>query len=142
MYSVAIQIDFCYGHRLRDYPGPCRHLHGHNARAEVVLRASDLDRQGMVHELGALRDTIKKWIDATLDHRMLLRQDDPLAPMLQEADEPVYLLAENPTVEVIAETIYRYVASCRLPVVEVRVWEAPHAYASYHHEENLSDPKF
>ena len=37
MYSVTKRIDFCYGHRLLDYDGICKHPHGHNAVAEIDL---------------------------------------------------------------------------------------------------------
>lgn len=29
MYKVSKQIEFCYGHRLLNWDGPCRHFHGH-----------------------------------------------------------------------------------------------------------------
>ena len=38
MYSVTKRIDFCYGHRLLDYDGVCKHPHGHNAVAEIEVR--------------------------------------------------------------------------------------------------------
>src|SRR5262245_31920288 len=48
MYLVARAISFCYGHRLLDYDGKCRHLHGHNGKAVITLEAGELDRLGMV----------------------------------------------------------------------------------------------
>ena len=48
MYEVTRVIDFCYGHRLLNYAGKCRHLHGHNGRLEITLSASALDDRGMV----------------------------------------------------------------------------------------------
>ena len=42
MYSVTKRIDFCYGHRLLDYDGICKHPHGHNALAEVEVRTGTL----------------------------------------------------------------------------------------------------
>ena len=44
MYSVTKRIDFCYGHRLLDYDGICKHPHGHNAVAEIEIRTEALDR--------------------------------------------------------------------------------------------------
>ena len=38
MYSVTKRIEFCYGHRLLDYDGVCKHPHGHNAIAEIEVR--------------------------------------------------------------------------------------------------------
>ena len=48
MYSVTKRIDFCYGHRLLDYDGVCRHPHGHNAVAEIEIRTDTLDARNMV----------------------------------------------------------------------------------------------
>src|SRR6267142_394553 len=42
MYSVTKKIDFCYGHRLLDYDGICKHPHGHNAVAEIEVRTDSL----------------------------------------------------------------------------------------------------
>jgi hypothetical protein len=48
LHRVTKLIDFCYGHRLMNYDGKCRHLHGHNGRLEVDLESRELDRLGMV----------------------------------------------------------------------------------------------
>ena len=37
MFRVTREIFFCYGHRLLNYEGKCRHLHGHNGRAVITL---------------------------------------------------------------------------------------------------------
>ena len=42
MYRVTREIAFCYGHRLINYDGKCRHLHGHNGRAVISLEAGTL----------------------------------------------------------------------------------------------------
>ena len=36
MYVVTRELRFCYGHRLLEYAGKCRHLHGHNGRAVLT----------------------------------------------------------------------------------------------------------
>ena len=43
MFRVTREITFCYGHRLLNYDGKCRHLHGHNGRADQTLEAPPLD---------------------------------------------------------------------------------------------------
>ena len=48
MFQVTREIRFCYGHRLLNYDGKCRHLHGHNGRAVITLQAEELDTLGMV----------------------------------------------------------------------------------------------
>jgi 6-pyruvoyltetrahydropterin/6-carboxytetrahydropterin synthase len=131
MYSVTKRIDFCYGHRLLDYDGLCKHPHGHNALAEIEVMTDQLDKRDMVCDFSEIKRRVKNWIDNTLDHRMVLRHDDPLVAPLQALGEPVYLLDTNPTVERIARLIYDEAVGQGLPVVSVRVWETPTAFAEY-----------
>ena len=88
MYRVTREIAFCYGHRLLNYDGKCRHLHGHNGRAVVVLQAAELDERGMLVDFGEIKKHVQRWIDDNLDHNMLLCREDPLLPTLIERGEP------------------------------------------------------
>ncbi len=131
IYRVTKRIDFCYGHRLPEYYGKCQHPHGHNGRVEVVLEAPDLDEQGMVADFSTVKGDIKGWIDANLDHQMILRGDDPLVGFLKEHGEPHFLLDEPPTAEAIAKRIFLAVKQMGYGVVEVRLWETPTSVAAY-----------
>jgi 6-pyruvoyltetrahydropterin/6-carboxytetrahydropterin synthase len=131
MYSVTKRIEFCYGHRLLDYDGICQHPHGHNAVAEIEVQAAELDRRNMVCDFGDIKKIVKGWIDKELDHKMLLRADDPLVKPLQQLGEPVFLLDSNPTVERIARLIFEYTLRQGFPVVRVTVWETPTSFAEY-----------
>jgi 6-pyruvoyltetrahydropterin/6-carboxytetrahydropterin synthase len=131
MFKVTRHIEFCYGHRLLNYEGKCRHLHGHNGRVEVDIEATGLDARGMVYDFSDIKEAIKNWIDETLDHRMLLRRDDPILPALKQRGELVYVMDENPTAENIAKLIFDQARAKGLPVVEVRLWETPTSYATY-----------
>ena len=131
MYKVTKHIDFCYGHRLMNYDGKCRHLHGHNGKAEVVLKAQALDERSMVRDFDEVKTKLGAWIDEHLDHKMLLRRDDPALPLLEQLSEPYFLLDTNPTAEAIAKLIYEAAAAEGLPVVEVRLWETPTSFATY-----------
>jgi 6-pyruvoyltetrahydropterin/6-carboxytetrahydropterin synthase len=131
MYSVTKKIEFCYGHRLLDYDGMCKHPHGHNAVAEIEIQADSLDVRNMVADFGDIKRVVKGWVDRELDHRMILRRDDPLVRCLQTLGEPVYLLESNPTVERIARLVYDISREQGLPVVRVTVWETPTSWATY-----------
>ena len=63
MYSVTKRIDFCYGHRLLDYDGICKHPHGHNAVAEIEVRTDRLDNRNMVCDFSDIKRIVKGWID-------------------------------------------------------------------------------
>ena len=131
MFSVTKRIEFCYGHRLMDYDGVCRHPHGHNAVVEIHIDADSLDGRNMVVDFSDIKRLIKGWIDRELDHKMILRQDDPLVEPLRALGEPMYLLESNPTVERIAQLIFDKSREQGLPVSRVTVWETPTSWATY-----------
>lgn len=131
MFLVTREIRFCYGHRLLEYAGKCRHLHGHNGRAVISLAAKELDPLGMVMDFSHIKRVVSAWIDDKLDHKMLLHKDDPLLPLLAQHGQPVFPLDANPTAENIARLIYDYTLQQGFPVVQVQLWETDDSYATY-----------
>ncbi len=131
MFRVTKELFFCYGHRLLDYGGKCRHLHGHNGRAVVTVEAEGLDPRGMVVDFSDLKRVLGGWIDDTLDHKMLLHKDDPVIPELKRLGEPFVTLDVNPTAENIARLVYDQARRLGLPVVEVTLWETETSFATY-----------
>jgi 6-pyruvoyltetrahydropterin/6-carboxytetrahydropterin synthase len=131
MYRVTREIAFCYGHRLLNYQGKCRHLHGHNGRAIIVLQAPTLDDCGMLVDFVEIKRQVQHWIDENLDHNMLLCRDDPILPVLQAHGERVFVMDDNPTAENIARLIFDRTVATGLPVVEVVVWETEKCHAAY-----------
>lgn len=131
MYSVTKRIDFCYGHRLLDHNGVCKHLHGHNAVAEIEITAGTLDARNMVTDFSDIKQRVKSWVDRELDHRMILCQDDPFVAVLQSMGEPVHVLDGNPTAERIARLIFEVARGEGLAVSKVTLWETPTSLATY-----------
>jgi 6-pyruvoyltetrahydropterin/6-carboxytetrahydropterin synthase len=97
----------------------------------LTLASPHLDELGMVMDFTRLKRVVGTWIDETLDHKMLLHQDDPVLPFLRQEGEPVHVLEVNPTAENIARLIYDFAASQGFPVVEVQLWETDSCFASY-----------
>ncbi len=131
MFRVTKDIHFCYGHRLLNYAGKCRHLHGHNGRASITLEAESLDALGMVVDFSEVKRVIGRWIDESLDHRMILHDADPIIPELLRQGEPFATLSANPTAENIARLIFERTAAQGLPVIEVTLWETESSFATY-----------
>jgi 6-pyruvoyltetrahydropterin/6-carboxytetrahydropterin synthase len=131
MFRVSREIVFCYGHRLLNYQGKCRYLHGHNGRAVITLQGTELDPRGMLVDFAEIKHKIQHWIDENLDHNMLLCRDDPLLPALREAGERVFVMDENPTAENIARLIYVKTREAGLPVLEVVLWETENCCAAF-----------
>lgn len=132
MFRVAREIQFCYGHRLLNYAGKCRHLHGHNGRAIITLEAPDLDDKGMLVDFTEIKRHVQMWIDENIDHNMLLCREDPLLPLLRAQGERVFVMDQNPTAENIARLIFEQARSAGLPVVEVTLWETANCHATFH----------
>lgn len=130
-FKVTKHLSFCYGHRLLNYDGKCRHLHGHNGKVEIELTADRLDDRGMVMDFTEVKDRIQEWLDRELDHRMLLNRKDPVAPILENLKEPLFLLDENPTAEAIARLVFNQAAGLGFPISEVRMWESEGSFATY-----------
>jgi 6-pyruvoyltetrahydropterin/6-carboxytetrahydropterin synthase len=131
MYRVTREIDFCYGHRLLNYDGKCRYLHGHNGRAVIVIESERLDSRGMVLDFSDIKRVVSQWIDEKLDHRMILHRQDPAVEMLTQLGEPLFLVDTNPTAENIAKLIFDFAAGAGFPIIEVDLWETPHCFATY-----------
>jgi 6-pyruvoyltetrahydropterin/6-carboxytetrahydropterin synthase len=131
MFEVTRELRFCYGHRLLQYEGKCRHLHGHNGRAVLTFAAPSLDQLGMVLDFSRIKKAIGGWIDMNLDHRMILHRDDPILPEFRRLGEPVFLTDVNPTAETIARLIFEHAAGEGFPVTQVSLWETDDAYATF-----------
>lgn len=135
MFRVSREIDFCYGHRLLNYDGKCKYLHGHNGRAIITIESATLDQRGMVLDFSDIKNVVSSWIDEKLDHRMLLQRRDPVVPILEKMGEPLFLMDENPTAENIARLIFEFTATRGFPIVECQLWETPRCFATYRREQ-------
>lgn len=135
MFQVTREITFCYGHRLLNYDGKCRFLHGHNGRAIITIENRELDERGMVMDFSRIKQVVSSWIDENLDHRMILHQEDPIVPILRSMGEPMHLIEVNPTAENIAKLIHDFARESGFPVREVSLWETESCHATYRADE-------
>jgi 6-pyruvoyltetrahydropterin/6-carboxytetrahydropterin synthase len=108
--KVTKEFDFSAGHRLSNYSGACRRLHGHNYHLKVTIESDSLDVLGMVIDFGELKAIVKKEIDTRFDHRLILKSDDAfnqnLSAALPKEDDSIYWVSYNPTAENIAADIF------------------------------------
>jgi 6-pyruvoyltetrahydropterin/6-carboxytetrahydropterin synthase len=134
VFTVSRDFTFCYGHRLLNYNGKCAHLHGHNGLVHIVLRSAELNGQGMVLDFSELKNTVGKYLEEELDHRTILQRNDPLVPVLQELDEPLFLLDVPPTAENLAKLLFEKTAAMGFAVESVRFSETDKCAAEYRQE--------
>jgi 6-pyruvoyltetrahydropterin/6-carboxytetrahydropterin synthase len=68
MYFLAIDLNLAGAHQLRNYPGACSLLHGHNWKLKVEVRSERLNELGMVIDFKDLSDICWQAVGA-FDHR-------------------------------------------------------------------------
>jgi 6-pyruvoyltetrahydropterin/6-carboxytetrahydropterin synthase len=131
MYRITRELHLSYGHRLLSHPGKCAALHGHNGVVVLTLEAEDLDAHGMVTDFQDIRASMGLWIDREVDHRMILRRDDPAVAPLEALGEPLLLVDFDPTAENLARLMFDKARDLGLPVAEVRFVETPTCWATF-----------
>lgn len=122
-YDLKILTDFASAHTLRDYPGDCSRMHGHNWKVEVEVRANRLDEVGMGIDFKVIKQTTRE-IAKRLDHRYL----NDIEPFNEQ----------NPTAENIARYFYdeltTMINSNHISVHAVTLWETERACVRYSQE--------
>ena len=119
-FTVIKEQDFSAAHFLREYHGKCEQLHGHNYRVRVHVGADELDAEGLVVDLAALKAALREVIEP-LDHTCL-NELEPFAEL-------------NPSLEhlarYIAEEVARRIDDERARVIRCEVWETDRNCAVY-----------
>jgi 6-pyruvoyltetrahydropterin/6-carboxytetrahydropterin synthase len=119
MYEVGVVAQFEAAHRLVGDFGPATRMHGHTYRVEVVVRGERLRDDGVLFDIGRLRESIDALM-ATMHLRDL-------------ADVPG-LAGINTTAEAVADYCWAALETDLrghgLATLLVRVWESPLAWAA------------
>lgn len=131
MHTLTQKFSFCFGHRLMRHAGKCRNLHGHSATAEITLVFSALQDTGMTIDFFEIKSRLGAWIDAELDHKLLLFEDDPLCATLTQNGEVFRKVPFHPTAENISRAIFDAARTMELPVKSVTLWESEKSAATY-----------
>ena len=120
MFVLKIVTDFASAHSLRDYPGDCARLHGHNWQVEVSVCSQILDDSGIAIDFREIKKQTKLVVKR-LDHQYL------------NEIKPFDVL--NPTAENIAKYFFDEIAllitNKDVKVKEVTIWETPRSSVTY-----------
>lgn len=136
MFKICKKFKFEAAHRLMSsYSLQCQNIHGHSYRAEVVLAAKELNKDGVVIDFKALKETVGSLID-TLDHKLILCEKDSLVKTFK-GDVDVVVVPYNPTAENMARDMVNAIMSHFAGLdpafysVSVRLWETDTCWAEY-----------
>jgi len=64
----------------------CQYIHGYNLTADITFEAEELDERNWVADFGGLKD-LKKTLEYTFDHKLVVAADDPQIDLLKLLDE-------------------------------------------------------
>jgi 6-pyruvoyltetrahydropterin/6-carboxytetrahydropterin synthase len=126
VYEISKDFLFSAAHQIRLHGGKCERLHGHNWRVRVHVRASELNRIGMVIDFADLQAMVAE-IGKRFDH-----QNVNEVPPFDE----VNTTAENIARFFHVEVARRLAATDggRVRVSKVEVWENEGSLAVYREE--------
>ena len=120
MFVLKIVTDFASAHSLRDYPGDCSRLHGHNWQVEVMVSSQVLDESGIAIDFREIKKQTKAVVKR-LDHQYL-NEINPFDVL-------------NPTAENIAKYLFDEIGILindeNVKVKEVLIWETPRSAVTY-----------
>lgn len=124
MFEVSAKFSFSSAHYLRDYPGKCSALHGHNWKVTVAVRGENTGSDGMLLDFGDLKKMMRV-VEGELDHRSL--------------NDVGEFAGMNPTAENIARYIFRRIGAmiassgrAGVSVARVSVFETENCEAVYY----------
>lgn len=130
---------FDTAHALENYPGKCRHIHGHTYTLHVTVSGAMNCKsgdafEGMITDFSVLKDWVKKEVIAHYDHFLLLAQDSPLAKLNYPEWEHIRLTPYQPSCEnMLADICVRLhqTMTVGIQLEELVLYETPTSYASW-----------
>jgi len=127
MFSLAVSDHFMIAHSFRgEIFGPAQRLHGATYAVELELRRAELDGEGLVADIGALRQLLREALEG-LDYRNL--------------DDEAAFEGRNTTTEFLAREIHRRIGdrirggalgpAAPFAGLKITLRESPVAWAAY-----------
>lgn len=141
MYSINSVFSFEAAHRLYDvntYSEDCsENLHGHSYKLYVEVCRDKLNDAGMVMDFKLFKHIVNDSIIDKYDHSCILRDTDPVLPVIKENCNKVHTTADSPSAEWMCKYFYD-ILSAKLHEVDrdlivkvVKVQETENNIATY-----------
>lgn len=124
MYELTVKSEFEAAHFIKNYPGKCARLHGHNWTVEAVAQGSQLNELGILIDFKIFKAELNKILDE-LDHQYL--------------NELEIFKTKNPTAENLAKEIFDKLSVSEIfngdkKLTAIKVYETPKSCVTYYPE--------
>lgn len=122
MYELTVESAFEAAHLIKNYPGKCANLHGHNWIVEVIVQGEKLNELGILVDFKILKEKLNQ-ILAELDHKYL--------------NELEIFAEQNPTAENLAKEIFDEFSMADIfnddtKLKAVKIQESPKSCVTYY----------
>ena len=122
MYELTVKAEFEAAHFIKNYPGKCARLHGHNWIVEAVANGTELNELGILIDFKILKAELNKILDE-LDHQFL--------------NELEIFSKKNPTAEILAKVIFEKLSASEIfsgknKLTAIKVYETPKSCVTYY----------
>jgi len=121
LFELTVKSEFEAAHYIKNYPGKCARLHGHNWIVEAIVRGEKLNELGILVDFKDLKAALNSVLDE-LDHQYL--------------NELEIFADKNPTAENLAQEIFNRLSTSKIfdgaaKLAAVKVYESPKSCVMY-----------
>lgn len=121
-------FEFEMSHRLSQYKGDCRNIHGHTYRLTVGVQMSHLDKKGLSIDFKALKEIVNERIIKLVDHAIWLnhqsKSNEPIIKALTKDGFKMILTGYNPTAECMVLWMWANLKDI-IPLYTLTLYETP-----------------
>jgi len=121
MFELTVKSEFEAAHYIKNYPGKCARLHGHNWIVEAIVCGEKLNELGILVDFKDLKAALKDVLDG-LDHQYL--------------NDLEFFADKNPTAENLAQEIFNRLSMSEIfndetKLTAVKVYESSKSCVVY-----------
>lgn len=110
---VTKKFIFDSAHKLKNYKGKCKNLHGHTYVLYVTVDGKINKKSGMVMDFSEIKKVVEKRVIIILDHNYINK------------------IIKQPTAENISVWIWNRIEKY-LKVYRIELWETPDSFVTYY----------
>jgi 6-pyruvoyltetrahydropterin/6-carboxytetrahydropterin synthase len=103
MISITKTFTFEAAHKISNYQGSCRNVHGHSYKLWVTIGAEHLGEDDMVFDFKLLKELVKCKIIDKLDHALILKKNHENMHLFKDFTDKFFYMETEPTAERMVE---------------------------------------
>lgn len=99
MITLTKKFEFEAAHRISNYEGPCREIHGHTYKLEVTISGPINPKNDMILDFKILKNLVKISVIEQFDHALLLKDNEENRKLFEHYSGKITWMKAEPTAE-------------------------------------------